>query len=69
MKELTSLWVIVCLFAISSICSQAQLPVPRIDSIFPLGSKAGSSIEVVIKGSDLDPSGKLFFEDSRIKSE
>ena len=69
MKELTSLWAIVCLFAISSICSQAQLPVPRIDSIFPLGSKAGSSIEVVIKGSDLDPSGKLFFEDSRIKSE
>lgn len=69
MKGLTSLWMLACLFAISSVSSQAQLPVPRIDSIFPLGSKAGSSIEVVIKGSDLDPSGKLFFEDARIKSE
>ena len=66
MKNLISFCFFLYLLIISS---EGQLPVPRIDSIFPLGSKAGSNTEVVIKGSELDSSGKLFFEDSRIKAD
>ena len=68
MKRLIVLSLIFLLSILVSSRLEAQLPVPRLDSVFPLGSKAGGSVEVVLKGAELDPSGKLFFDDSRITS-
>ena len=39
----------------------AQLPFPRLDSIFPPGAAAGSSIEVRLRGADLDDLTQLRF--------
>ena len=66
MKRLIVLSSIFLLPVLVSLRLEAQLPVPRLDSVFPLGSKAGGSVEVVLKGAELDPLGKLFFDDPRI---
>src|SRR5262245_354763 len=39
----------------------AQLPSTRLASIFPPGSKAGETVEVVIAGADLDDVAELHF--------
>jgi hypothetical protein len=39
----------------------AQLPVARITQVFPPGGKAGSTVEVVVGGSDLDDPTRLHF--------
>jgi hypothetical protein len=44
----------------------AQLPAARLHSVFPAGGKAGSKIEVMITGIDLDDADRLWFSDNRV---
>ncbi|HUG68059.1 MAG TPA: hypothetical protein VMM76_09915 [Pirellulaceae bacterium] len=39
----------------------AQLPAARLDSIFPAGAQAGTTLEVTLAGNDLDDAAKLHF--------
>ena len=48
---------------------EGQLPAPRLDSIFPMGGKAGGSVDITLKGADLTGEGQLFFNDPGITSE
>ncbi len=41
----------------------------RLDAITPAGAKAGTSVEIVLRGDDLDEVKQLYFSDSRIKAE
>lgn len=45
---------------------QAQLPVARLQGIFPPGGRAGSSFEVSIRGSDLDEASQLLFSSTNL---
>src|SRR6185436_20051546 len=47
----------------------ADLPVIRLDTIFPPGGKAGSEIEVAITGADLDEAKVLHFSHPGITAE
>lgn len=44
----------------------AQLPVTRLNTVFPLGGPAGSTVEVTVSGSDLDEPTGLVFSDPRV---
>ena len=48
---------------------EAQLPAPRLDSIFPMGCKAGGSVDITLKGADLTDDGQLFFNSPGITGE
>src|SRR3954451_20340770 len=39
----------------------AQLPVCRLQTVFPPGGRAGTSVEVTIVGTDLDETRQLLF--------
>jgi len=39
----------------------AQLPVAKLNSLFPAGGKSGSTFEVTLSGADLELAGKLLF--------
>lgn len=41
--------------------AHAQLPVPQLTSIFPLGLKQGTSADITLSGTDLDEADKLLF--------
>jgi hypothetical protein len=47
----------------------AQLPTVRLDTIFPAGIQAGSSVEVSLTGAELDSPGSLIFNHPGIKGE
>lgn len=47
----------------------AQLPGPRLQSVFPLGCKQGSSVEVEIAGGNLEEARKLYFSHAGITAE
>ena len=44
----------------------AQLPVAKLNTVFPLGGPAGSTVEVTVSGSDLDDPTGLVFSDPRV---
>ncbi|MCX6860152.1 MAG: hypothetical protein NTX70_08005 [Verrucomicrobia bacterium] len=44
----------------------AQLPLAKLNTVFPLGGAAGSSVEVTVSGSDLDAAEGLMFSDPRV---
>lgn len=46
-----------------------ELPVIRLDTVFPLGGKAGSDVEVAITGADLDEAKELHFSNPGITAE
>ena len=48
---------------------QGQLPVVKLEGIFPCGVQAGSFVEVAITGADLDDSGALIFSEPGITAE
>jgi hypothetical protein len=48
---------------------QGVLPQPRISSVFPLGAQFGTSIELVINGTDLDDATQLLFSHPGITAE
>jgi len=39
--------------------ASAELPVPRLDRIMPLGATAGSSVAVEIAGADLEEADRM----------
>jgi hypothetical protein len=49
--------------------SRGELPSPRLDRINPLGTSAGSSVEIEIAGADLEEGTKLLFDHPGLKGE
>jgi hypothetical protein len=49
--------------------ASAELPVPRLDRITPLGAAAGSSVEVEVSGADLEEANRMLFDHPGIKAE
>ena len=49
--------------------SVAQLPAPKLDTIFPMGVRAGASVEVSLSGADLDAPGQLIFNHPGLSAE
>jgi hypothetical protein len=47
----------------------AELPQARLDAIFPLGGAAGSSVDLEVKGKDLDDVTRLVFDHPGFKAE
>ena len=45
------------------------LPSPRVQTVFPLGVKAGASVEVTVTGSDIEEPEKLLFAHPGLKGE
>ncbi|MBY0456406.1 MAG: hypothetical protein K2V38_03650, partial [Gemmataceae bacterium] len=45
------------------------LPSPRLSTVFPLGAKAGSEVEVAVTGFDLEEPEKLVFSHQGLKAE
>jgi hypothetical protein len=56
----------VCLTAVPA---HAQLPVPRLNSIFPCGARQGSTVECTVTGADLDGATSLYFSHSGIAAQ
>lgn len=56
-------WQLVAVAAIfvSNSMSQAQLPVPRLNSIYPCGAKQETTVDCTIAGGDLDGASGLYF--------
>jgi hypothetical protein len=57
-----------CLFGSLGSTSLAQLPTAQLDGLFPPGSAANSTLEVVVSGLNLDETDKLVFSHASIKS-
>jgi hypothetical protein len=55
------------LFLISN--AQAQLPMPRLNSIFPCGARQGTTVECTVAGGDLDGATGLYFSHPGIRAE
>lgn len=45
------------------------MPQPRVSSVFPVGAKAGTSVEVTVTGTDIDDPTGLLFSSPEIKAE
>ena len=43
----------------------AQLPVPVLESIFPAGGQAGTTVEVIVTGEELEGATALLFSTAR----
>ncbi len=56
-------------FAAFEPSASAQLPVPQLKWVFPLGAKTGSSVEVEIGGNNLDDTTKLYFSHAGITAQ
>jgi len=52
--------------ALSMATAWAQLPTAKLNTVFPLGGAAGSSVEVTVSGSDLEAAEGLVFSDPRV---
>ena len=50
-----------CLLVLLTVPAAAQLPLARLNSVFPAGGKQSSTIELTITGTDLDGADRLFF--------
>ncbi len=49
--------------------ARAELPVPRLHSLFPTGARQGTAIETVVQGSDLEDTTRLYFNHPGIVAE
>jgi hypothetical protein len=47
---------------------RAELPSPRLDRIFPLGSAAGASVDVEVTGADIEEAKTLLFDHPGLKA-
>jgi hypothetical protein len=60
-------------FAVASVAVAQQpqnlLPLPRINSVFPAGGKAGTTVDVTALGTDLDDATALTFSHPGLKAE
>ncbi len=60
-RALATVWIFI------GACSvQAQLPIPRLNSIFPCGASQGTTVECTISGADLDGATGLHFSQAGI---
>jgi hypothetical protein len=57
------------LILLAPVAALADLPSPRLDRLFPLGSAAGTSVDVEVSGADLDEPKALLFDHPGIKAE
>ena len=48
---------------------QNALPQPRITSVFPMGAKFGTTVELTVNGTDLDDASALFFSHPGLSGE
>jgi Bacterial pre-peptidase C-terminal domain len=68
-----SVWTMVASLSLATplLAQQPQpgLPLGRLDTIFPCGAKAGTTVEVQLAGADLDETESLVFSHPAIKSE
>ncbi|MFO0956114.1 MAG: PPC domain-containing protein [Isosphaeraceae bacterium] len=49
-------------------CTALQLPQPRLDSLFPVGGRAGETVDVRITGADLEGADTLDFDHPGLRS-
>ena len=56
------------LFAVA-VPARAQLPVPRLNSIFPCGARQGSTVECTVAGGELDGATGLYFSRPGLSAE
>jgi hypothetical protein len=59
------------LCALCALCGEslAQLPVPRLNAIFPCGARQGATVECVVTGADLNGATGLYFSHPGITAE
>jgi len=57
---------IVCLACLAALPIRAELPLARLLTIFPPSAPAGSTVEVVVSGVDLDDPSELRFSSTNI---
>src|SRR5580692_8493331 len=73
MSRSLSVWTMVASLSLATpLLAQPPQPGPplgRLDTIFPCGAKAGTTVEVQLAGSDLDDTESLEFSHPGIKSE
>ncbi|MEM7010098.1 MAG: PPC domain-containing protein, partial [Verrucomicrobiota bacterium] len=67
MRLLTFIFLIIAALAAPQL--QAQLPTPTLDTIYPAGGKAGTTVDVVLTGTELDDLTELRFTNEGIKGE
>ncbi len=73
MSRSLSVWTLIASLSLAApLLAQQQQPGPplgRLDTIFPCGAKAGTTVEVQLAGADLDETASLVFSHPGIKSE
>src|SRR5688572_1301697 len=52
-----------------AVLGRAELPLARLNSIFPMGGQRGTTVELTIEGSDLDDVSRIHFSGGGISSE
>ena len=66
-KPLVFFEIAIALAALAS-TAVAQLPNPKLTSVFPAGGKSGSSVEIRVNGNDLDDTSQVIFSHPAIKA-
>ena len=56
----------IVLLVVIAPCLFGQLPSPRLTTIFPPGGRAGTNIEVIIAGENLDEAARLIFSNTNL---
>ncbi len=69
MKTLLAALLIVPWLVVPSLAQSVCLPAPRLLNLFPAGCQAGTTVEVLVSGENLDEISELIFSDSRITAE
>lgn len=54
-------FLIPCWLSLATVCVRAEFPAPRLAAIDPPGGQRGSTIEVTIRGTDLEDAAELVF--------
>ena len=62
-------WLVILIWLFGLASSIAQLPTPRLLTIFPPGARVGSVCDVTVSGIDLDDGYALIFSNSNIVSQ
>jgi hypothetical protein len=63
---------LVCATLLCALLTPARavdLPVPRLETIFPPGGQAGSQVDVSVTGTDLEDAGALYFSQTGLTAE
>ncbi|MCE9606502.1 MAG: hypothetical protein K8U03_16545 [Planctomycetia bacterium] len=65
LRPFVAVWLCLSFVAIAS----AQLPMPKLRSVYPPGARQGTSVEAVVEGDGLDEPSRLYFSHPGLKSE